>query len=194
MQTALAEAGLSSGKSVKFEDEIRVGLMSHPRHCWARQGHRVRQRIQLSRSYETCALLLDPVEATLEWSWVPNTKQESFAPLLEAWHEKGLQGLIWDGARGHIGALVKRVEVAQVLLPVASPELNPVERLIQEVRRATQGAVYESLEEKKAKVEEKLREYAADPEALCRLTGWAWIVEQLSFRPRPKPPRRSRSP
>jgi transposase len=65
--------------------------------------------------------------------------------------------------------------VPLVDLPPASPELNPAERVFEELRRAVEGKVYPTLDEKVAAVDAELRRIEADPPCVRRLTGWDWI-------------------
>ena len=44
-----------------------------------------------------------------------------------------MKALVWDGARGHRGEKVRNVGLATIIQPAYSPELNPVERLFEEV-------------------------------------------------------------
>lgn len=67
-------------------------------------------------------------------------------------------------------------------LPPYSPELNPAERVLQEVRRAIEGKVHPTLEDKMAAVEKFLMELEADPGRVRSLACWDWIdaaVQQL---------------
>jgi transposase len=66
-----------------------------------------------------------------------------------------------------------------VFLPPYAPELNPAERVFEEIRRQVEGCVYESLEAKEAVVERYLVELAATPERVRRLCAWTWIEEAL---------------
>ena len=61
--------------------------------------------------------------------------------------------------------------------PPYSPELNPVERLFQEIRRRVEGRVYPDLAAKKRVVEAVLEDFAAHPEQIRRLMYWSWISE-----------------
>lgn len=59
--------------------------------------------------------------------------------------------------------------------PPVSPELNPTERVGEEIRAYTEGRIYESIYQKMAAAETVLNKLSADPEAVKRLTGWDWI-------------------
>lgn len=70
-------------------------------------------------------------------------------------------------------------------LPPYSPELNPAERVFEELRRATEGKVYATLDEKVAAVEERLRGLEADPERVRSLANWDWIKAAANHLPAP---------
>ena len=59
------------------------------------------------------------------------------------------------------------------------PELNPVERVLEELSRAVEGQVYASLEEKVAAVDAELAKLDADPDRVRSLTSWNWIIQSL---------------
>ena len=56
--------------------------------------------------------------------------------------ESGIDGWVWDGAGGHKDKAVQALDVPQVVQPPYAPELNPVERFFQELRRALEGRVH----------------------------------------------------
>jgi transposase len=91
--------------------------------------------------------------------------------------------VVWDGAGAHRGKQLGGLPIARIFLPPYSPELNPAERVLEEVRRRAEGRVYDSLDAKQAEVEAGLQELAADPERVTRLCGWEWIL--AAFRPLP---------
>ena len=71
-------------------------------------------------------------------------------------------------------------------LPPYSPELNPAERLFEEVRRRVEGTVYATLADKVAAVEAFLRELDADPDRVRQLCGWDWLTDALDALPTPQ--------
>ena len=60
-------------------------------------------------------------------------------------------------------------------LPPYSPELNPAERVFEEVRRWTEGKVYHSIEDKVEAVEAFLTELESDPDRVRALCEWDWV-------------------
>jgi hypothetical protein len=67
--------------------------------------------------------------------------------------------------------------------PAGSPELNPAERIFEELRRLIEGRLYDTIEAKMAAVEAARVSLAADPQRVRRLAGWAWIVESCQAFP-----------
>ncbi len=59
------------------------------------------------------------------------------------------------------------------------PELNPVERVLEELRRAVEGQVYAGLEEKVAAVDAELAKLDAEPDRVRSLTSWNWLIQSL---------------
>jgi transposase len=174
---------VSGGTLIAWADELRLGLHGRVRRVWAPRGVKVRQRVQLRYEWRYLALAVDAVAGRLWWQWLPNMRKEAVAPAVAAWQAAGIVALVWDGAPAHRARLVRDVGVRLVTQPAAAPELNPVERVFQELRRAVEGLVYGTLEEKVAAVERELTGLATDPTRLRRLAGWDWIADNLSQLP-----------
>jgi transposase len=83
--------------------------------------------------------------------------------------------LILDGAGSHRSDKVEYGGIAKELLPPYSPELNPVERFFQELRRQLKNKVYQGYEEVEEAVSELFKRYLAKPEAVKRLTNFHWL-------------------
>lgn len=83
--------------------------------------------------------------------------------------------LVLDGAGSHRSERVSYGKVDKHVLPPYSPELNPVERFFQEVRRELKNKVDESYEAVEQAVEEIFKRYLAKPEAVKKLTNFHWL-------------------
>ena len=75
------------------------------------------------------------------------------------------------------------VGFGRIFLPAFSPELNPAERVFEEVRQHVEGEVYPSLQAKRAAIEHLLRQLRADKPRLKRQIGWDWIKQVLEQLP-----------
>ncbi len=166
-----------------WADELRLGLHGRVRRVWAPVGVQVRQRVQLRDEWRYLSLAVDGVQGHLWWHWHATMRKEAVAPVVAAWQAAGIAALVWDGAPAHRATLVREVGVTLLTQPPAAPELNPVERIFQELRRAVEGLVYATLAEKVAAVERELEALAADPVRLQRLVGWDWIADTLAQLP-----------
>ena len=86
-------------------------------------------------------------------------------------------------ASSHRHELVRGVGLPLIGLPPYSPELNPAERVFEEVRRWIEGKVYPSLEDKVAAVEAYLTELEWNPDRVRGLAGWDWIEDAIQRLP-----------
>jgi DDE superfamily endonuclease len=180
---ALGAASLTRADAVLLADELRLGLHGQVRRVLAPRGVKVRQRVQVRYEWVYLLVGVDPRTGVLKWQWIARMRQEHLRPVLADWR---LDGVIWDGAGAHRGKQVQDLPTVRIFLPPYSPELNPAERILEELRRRVEGRVYDTLAAKRAEVEAYLRELAADPARVKRLCGWEWIVqafEQLPERP-----------
>lgn len=165
---------------MQLADELRLGLRGQVRRVLAPRGVKVRQPVQLR--YVWCYLLLavDPRSGALRWAWLERMGQAHLRPVLDQW---GPGVIVWDGAGAHRGKTLADLPTTRVLLPPYSPELNPVERVFEEIRRRVEGRRYDTLPAKQDAVEQYLSSLAADPERVQRLCGWAWLRDALGQLP-----------
>ena len=146
------------------------------RRVLAPRGVKVVQRLQLEYQWVYLLLMVDPLRGDLRWRWIERLRQEELRPALEEWR---LAGVVWDGAGAHRGRRLADLTTKRVRLPPYAPELNPAERVFEEVRRHVEGRVYEGLAAKRQAAEEYLGKLAADPAQVRQLCGWHWLREAL---------------
>ena len=175
LATALQENGVTPETSVAWGDEMRIGLHGKVRRLWAPRGVKVRQRVQMERVWRYLALAVDGWRGRLVWKWIESMKGLAVATALEHWREAGIEAVVWDRARSHRAPVVEEVGLTLIRQPPYAPELNPAERVFEEVRRKVEGRMYGDIEQKVQAVEEALHELAAEPEHVKRLAGWDWI-------------------
>lgn len=177
----LAEEGIAVDNEAKvwWADEMRLGLISQVRKRWAPIGIKIIQKIQISYKYTYLHLAVDVIKGTITWIWAENMKQESVVNAVTKWQESGVEAIIWDGAPSHRSHNVKTVGPVLIIQPPYAPELNPAERIFEEIRREVEGSVYATLDDKQKVVETFLKKLASSPERIRQLTGWKWIHEAL---------------
>ena len=181
---ALGACGLTARTRVGFTDEMRVGLHGMVRRVWGRRGIKVRQRVQIAYRWRYLFLAVDSQVGHLYWTW-----QDTLTGLNVRQVVRGLRqhtpvtAVVWDRAPGHREAGVRGLGMPLIELPPYCPELNPAERVFEEVRRAVEGTMYPTLDDKVAAVTAVLEDLDADPDRVRRLTNWSWIdaaLQQLS--------------
>ena len=132
-----------------FADEMRVGLRGTVRRVWGRRGVKVRQRVQTVYEWMYLFCVVDGRRGRLLWSWIDSMRSDRIAAAVNGLKQgTDVGALVWDGARGNRSRLVEAVGLPTVVQAAYSPELNPAERVFEEIRRWVEGRVYESIEEK----------------------------------------------
>ena len=186
LAAALDAVGLTRASRVGFADELRLGLRGTSQRVWGRRGVKVRQRLQLRYDWWYLFVAVDGQAGTVSWTWLDSMKATDLVPLLEALRTNApLDAIVWDGASSHRDAAVRAVGVPLIDLPPYSPELNPAERLFEEVRRHAEGRVYATLADKVASVNAFLEDLDADPARVRCLCGWDWITAAITTLPEP---------
>jgi DDE superfamily endonuclease len=183
---ALGAVGLTAASRVGHADEQRIGLRGTTRRVWGRRGVKVRQRLQLRYEWRYLFAAVDARAGTVWWAWVDTMQAVDLAPVIAGLRGMDvLDALVWDGAPSHADAEVRGAGLTLVALPPYSPELNPAERLFEEVRRRVEGTVYATLDTKAAEVQAFLEELDADPARVRRRCGWDWITAAHDALPTP---------
>jgi hypothetical protein len=166
--------------AVGFGDEMRVGLRGMVRRVWGRRGTKVRQRVQLAYKYKYLFLAVDGQTGRLHWCWLDSMKGDEVVLAAGGlFAETPIEVLVWDGAGSHKDARVYEFGRPVITLPPYSPELNPAERVFEELRAAIEGKPYTTLDDKIAAVETELAKYDADPAKVRSLANWHWIEAAL---------------
>jgi hypothetical protein len=154
------------------------------RRVWGRRGVKIRQRLQLKYEWRYLFLVVDGVAGTLHWCWMDSMgDDEVLAAVGGLQQDTEVSALIWDGAPSHRAEEVRAAGLPLVSLPPYSPELNPAERVFEEIRRWVEGRVYPTIEAKVAAVEEFLTKLDAEPARVRSLAGWDWITTAFSQLP-----------
>jgi hypothetical protein len=180
MTAALVGAGVRRDAGVVLADELRLGLRGQVRRVLAPRGGKVVQRLQLTYQWAYLLLAVDPRAGTLRWRWLARCRAEPIRDTLAAWAP---DAVVWDGHGAHTARLLAELPGARVRLPAYSPELNPAERVFQELRRRLEGRSYGSVAAKQAAADAYLTDLAAAPERVRRLCGWGWLVAGLNALP-----------
>lgn len=93
--------------------------------------------------------------------------------------------VVWDGAPSHRDARLGRIPVPHITLPPYAPELNPAERVFEELRAEVEGVVSPTLDAKVAAMTARFARWDADPAAVRRLAGWGRLTAASDALPDP---------
>jgi transposase len=175
---------VKKGVRIVFCDEMRYGLISNRRRGWSKRGKQ-RPLIPSGMEYEFGYMYIgvDIESWKVECLLLPDANCSTTKMYLEFLRQKcGAEEvvIVWDGAGYHRSGKVKGIEkVRFVTIPAYSPQLNPVERLIEELRKSTANRVFNNIEEIEEVLIEALKEYIENRDKVERLCGFPWIKRQL---------------
>jgi hypothetical protein len=165
---------------------MRVGLRGMVRRVWGTRGVKVRQCLQIAYAWRYLFLAVDSQAGRLFWCWLPALTAIDIRRAIRGLQQFDLAALVYDRAAFHHDHGVRALVLPLIEQPSASPEVNPAERVFEELRRAVEGEVYATLEDKVEAVGAELARIEADPNRVRQLTGWDWIttaVQQLPLVP-----------
>lgn len=166
-----------------FSDEMRYGLISNFRRSWSKVGERTvidsRQSFENRYLFSAVSPLSGESFHLMGIDGFDTHAAHAFLRELKKRHAEKLVVLVWDNAPCHRPKIHREIPGLIVLfLPPYAPELNPTERFFEEMRKATANRIFNSIEEQEHAITEKLVTLADNSEAMKRLTGYEWILEQ----------------
>ena len=167
-----------------FQDEARFGRLSDPRKCWAPAPLRPVVPVALVREYTYAYAAVTPADGTLDWMLAPkmNTiNMSAFLNHVSQRHPDDFVVMVLDGASSHRSQDLRVPKnMATLRLPPYSPELNPAERLWDDIReKEFANRVFGSLGAAIAQAAIGLKRLENAPAALRSLTGWDWILSSF---------------
>jgi transposase len=146
------------------------------RRVWGRRGVKVYQRFQLAYQWRYLFLVVNAQAGKLHWCWLDALAGEQMVSAIGGLQKHTeVATVVWDGAPGHRDEWVRELGMPLIALPPYSPELNPAERVFEEIRRQIEGKVYATRDEKIKAVQNFLTDLESDPERVRSLTWWDWI-------------------
>ena len=97
------------------------------------------------------------------------------------WNADGFESIVRDHAASHLDEQVQSRGMPLVQQPAYSPELNPAERVNEEIRRFLKGKTFPRLAEKVLVVENLLRQWKANPAYLQRVCGYYFRIALIRW-------------
>ena len=154
---------------------MRVGTRTDLGRRWTPSGVRPVGRQQIGYEYLYLYVSLKPLTGEVFALFLPRLDKECFGIFVgeRSRHLKRKTLMIADGATAHRLGETENIQLSR--LPSYAPELNPVERFFEEIRRKLKFRVFETLEEAEMYVSEALEEFLNDAERVKSLTNYPYI-------------------
>lgn len=168
-----------------FQDEMRYGLLSNVRRSWSKVGERAVLPHQHAFENRYLFSAVNPLSGEsfhlMGIDGMDSIAMHVFLTELKKQHPNEHVFVVVDNAPCHKPKWVRDIEgLTVIFLPPYSPELNPAERYFEEMRRGTANRVFETLEDIEEVIEAEVKRWSDDTEAMKRLLGYRWIVEQCA--------------
>jgi transposase len=168
-------------------DEMRYGLQPVTRRVWSLRGTRpvcpVQPRYQWGYVYGAAEV---DGQAQAEFLYCPTVSLEGshrFLRQIAAREPAAVHVVIWDGAGFHPrdGAAGLPENLRLLALPAYSPELNPIEKLWDQLKDHLCNRVYASLTALEEAMTNFLRPFWQEPERVRALIGQGWLLAQANI-------------
>jgi hypothetical protein len=172
---------------------MRSGTRSQCKRRWTPTGHRPKCRMKLGYQYCYLYAALNPYTGTLFSLILPDMTKDSFCVFTQHFsryldqlyphnpadgkHNEQRRKilLIADGAGAHLEELCTDNGFDFKKLPAASPELNPVERFFEELRKDLADHVFDTIEQVETHLISILQKYYQNPQMIIQLTQYPYI-------------------
>jgi len=167
--------------TVHFQDESRFGRMTQ-------MGKRVvKKGVEPIGLMDTCREnfyvygSIEPLNGTYLMSEKDKMSSENFQEFLDdfgAIYTDGLHVMVCDGASTHWAKDLRLPENLILLkLPPYCPELNPIERLWQDLKKELKNKTWNNIQSLKSKVFSLLDKLTFDK--IYTLAAWDWVINPI---------------
>lgn len=167
---------------------MRYGTPTQLKRRWTPIGHRPCCTVKIGYEFGYLYTAICPFTGDLFCLMLPNMKRECFEIFIEEFqaHLSRQQPrllaetlMILDGAGSHQESVVSENSPLRLQkLPAACPELNPVERFFQELRRELSNQIFETTAAVEEKIQQILKKYWREPKLVSRLTSFPYMIRQ----------------
>lgn len=168
-----------------FSDEMRYGLISNFKRSWSKIGERTTIDSQQSFDNRYLFSAVAPLSGnSFHLSGIDGFDTEAahtFLLELKKQHKNKTVIVVWDNAPCHRPRIHREIPgLIVIFLPPYSPELNPVERFFEELRKATANRIFKTIAEQEKAIENKLNKITDNIGVMKQLLGYEWILDQCS--------------
>ena len=162
---------------------MRTGTRTELKQRWTPQGHRPVCRIKPGYGFTYVYAALAPACGHLIVLLLPDMTGASFQLFLQFFetqvtklYPRGKVLLVLDQASAHHGKAALDNRVVLQYLPVASPELNCVERFFQEIRKPLSNRIFYNIGEVETFLCRVLKKYYETPKLIVQLCFYPYMA------------------
>jgi transposase len=159
-------------------DEARFGLKVGLRRRWCPFGTRPPWLYEERYEWLWLYAAVDPLSGESVVLFLPHTDGrclELFLSKLRERFPEGRLGVVLDNSGSHTSTQVQwPQDMTPIRLPPYSPELNPVERWFEELRKSLGNAIFETKQKLEEALTKALEPFWHHPDDLRQLTGYPW--------------------
>jgi len=161
---------------------MRSGTRSISKRRWTPAGHRPVCKVKLGYEFTYLYCALAPALGSLICLLLPDMSKACFALFMDhfkhqtrALHHHWPVVLIADKAGAHQKGVCQSRGIALEHLPRGCPELNPVERFFEELRKELANHIFEDLKHLEIYLSKKLKIYWQHPELIIQLCHYPYM-------------------
>lgn len=160
---------------------MRYGTRTHCKRRWGRQGKKPLCQVKLGYAWGYLYVAICPYTGDMFSMFFTHLDKDCFAYFLTEFNlylqHKQLHKvlLIGDGASAHTAQQWQEQNICWQKLPTACPELNPVERFFEELRRYTANRVFDNKEQVEELMGNLMQQYLRQPEKIKSITLFPYI-------------------
>ena len=161
---------------------MRCGTRTELKRRWTPQGHRPVCKVKLGYEFTYLYAALAPVSGALIALLLPDMTADSFSVFFRFFetqvqhlYKYGNILLILDQAAAHQYKAPTSSRVVLCYLPVASPELNCVERFFEEIRKPLSNRIFQNIKEVEKFLCRTLKKYYNNPKLLVKLCYYPYM-------------------
>jgi transposase len=162
---------------------MRTGTRTELKRRWTPCGHRPVCRSKLGYEYTYIYAALAPASGHLIALLLPDMTGESFQLFLQFFeaevkkrYPRGKVLLVLDQASAHRCCRTQTSKVVLHYLPVASPELNCVERFFEEIRKPLSNRIFKNISEVEKFLCQMVKKYYKSPKLIVKLCLYPYML------------------
>ena len=188
MLVALQERGIQRNKRplrIWVSDEARFGLQPSLRRAWVTRGVRAHKSSKCRYDWQYIWGALQIGGGGSEFLYTNKADGDVSAAFLQQISQRdphAIHIMIWDGAPFHPHNKDARIPDNVVVLrqPPYSPELNPVEKLWDQLRDGLCNRSWKNLDDLLEAATAWLSDFWSDPRRIFSLIGQGWMLDQTN--------------